>query len=376
MHDASTRNDMAPASKTQIPGVDPAALGAVKIIDDLCDRFEQAWKSGQSPRLADYLNELQDKLPDLSRADLLRELAPIEMHYRRSDDGEQLSHAELAELHPQLAEDLSRLPRSSAEGLISQAARSADPRAAQSASQELQIRCPSCRTSVGLASDTPYEEVSCNVCGSQFSLVDRAQVTESAASLKSIGRFELLSRLGVGGFGTVWKARDTELDRTVALKIPRKGQLREEEIDHFFREARAAAQLRHPHIVPVYEIGRVEDVVFIVSDFVRGVSLSSWMKSERPDAATAAAIGASLADALDHAHQRGVIHRDVKPSNVLMDEAGLPHLMDFGLAKRDAGEIAVTREGQILGTAAYMSPEQAAGQAHAIDRRTDVYSLG
>ena len=118
--------------------------------------------------------------------------------------------------------------------------------------------------------------------------MEREGAAASAPSLRSIGRFELVARLGVGGFGTVWKARDPELDRTVALKIPRRGQLRAEEIDFFFREARAAAQLRHPNIVAVYEIGREDDTVFIVSDFVRGVTLSEWMKTQKPSVREAA----------------------------------------------------------------------------------------
>jgi serine/threonine protein kinase len=191
-----------------------------------------------------------------------------------------------------------------------------------------------------------------------------------------MGRFELVERLGVGGFGSVWKARDKELDRTVAIKIPRQGGMTAEEQEKFFREARAAAQLRHPNIVSVHEVGRDGDSVYIVSDFVRGVTLGDWLSGQQLTGREAAELCAKIADALHHAHEKGIVHRDLKPANIMMDGEGHPHLMDFGLARRDAGEMTVTMDGQVIGTPAYMSPEQAEGKAHTADRRSDVYSLG
>ena len=179
-----------------------------------------------------------------------------------------------------------------------------------------------------------------------------------------MGRFELIERLGVGGFGSVWKARDKELDRTVAIKIPRQGGMTAEEQEKFFREARAAAQLRHPSIVSVHEVGRDGDSVYIVSDFVRGVTLGDWLTGQQLTSREAAELCAKIADALHHAHEQGVVHRDLKPANIMMDDDGEPHLMDFGLARREAGEVTMTIDGQVLGTPAYMSPEQAEGEAH------------
>src|SRR5262249_25506326 len=241
------------------------------------------------------------------------------------------------------------------------------------------------------------DEVLCPACGGSFRVQD-THLTDTVSPMRRLGKFQLLERVGLGGFGAVWKARDTELGRGVALKVPPAGLL--DNAQGAQRVARAAggaggrAQLRHPNIVTVHEVATLEGLPAIVSDFVEGVTLRDFLQARRLPSREAAGLVAELAEALDYAHgmgPRGVVHRDVKPGNIMLEapsakrrargaagdgEALRPLLMDFGLALRDEAEVTLTVDGQVLGTPAYMSPEQAAGQRRAVDRRSDVYSLG
>jgi WD40 repeat protein len=198
----------------------------------------------------------------------------------------------------------------------------------------------------------------------------------AAAGPRTIGKFELLGVLGQGSFGTVYKARDTQLGRVVALKVPRPDRLAtEEDLERFLREGRHVARLRHPAIVPVYETGQADGVPYLVQAFVPGPTLAEVLRERHFTPDEAARLLATVADALQAAHEQRVFHRDVKPSNILLGEGDAPYLTDFGLALNEA-EATITADGPMLGTIAYMSPEQARGESHRVDGRADVYSLG
>ncbi|MGE3241044.1 MAG: serine/threonine-protein kinase [Pirellulales bacterium] len=357
----------------------PSPLELEQAVDEICDRFERAWQAGEIPRLEDFATQVSSA----ARRQLLAELLAIELEYARNGSERALSAKDILAQHPALAVELReplaallRRPAASGKSAHADDGGSTIATLRPSGSEGLHIRCPHCQVALELLADSPLDKINCHSCGSNFSLVGGGDDSAESVAPRQVGRFRLVERIGVGGFGSVWRAHDADLDRAVAVKIPRKGQLTSTEMELFFREARAAAQLRHPNIVPVHEVGRDGDTIFIVSDLILGESLANWLREQAPSTRDMTVLLAKVADALHYAHEQGVVHRDFKPSNVMIDQAGEPHLMDFGLAKREAGEVTMTIDGHIVGTPAYMSPEQATGGASWVDRRTDVYSLG
>jgi hypothetical protein len=256
--------------------------------------------------------------------------------------------------------------------------------------------CPACLLQQGLKTDKPTRgaHLSCAAC--QNALAEDARfcarcgtpapaapaTTEgdpvrAALEAKLQGQYRIVRLLGRGGMGAVYLARDLTLDREVAIKVVKTDEGARETFERLRREAKTAARLSHPNIVPLHAFGEVEGMPYFVMGYVRGEPLAARLRRDgKLPEDEARRVLAEVADALDHAHRQGIVHRDVKPDNVLLeDESGRALLTDFGVAKAAGKGETLTRMGSVVGTPHYMSPEQAAGRAD-IDGRTDIYSLG
>jgi serine/threonine protein kinase len=192
----------------------------------------------------------------------------------------------------------------------------------------------------------------------------------------TFGRYQIVRMLGRGAMGAVYLAYDTELHRHVAMKTPFLGKSKET-IQRFYREARAAAQLRSPYLCPIYDVGKVGDVHYLSMAFIDGVPLAKVMAERKlKTVGEIIAIVSKVARGLQKVHDLGIIHRDLKPDNIMIDPDGDPIVLDFGLARRVNEEVQVTMSGVLIGTPAFMSPEQVDGDPLKIGPATDIYSLG
>jgi len=311
-----------------------STIGRAKHFESLCDEFETECSAGNRPSIESFLLRVDGP----NKQPLLIELIAIEMHYRRRN-GESVAVVEYQTRFPGLS--VSRLEETI---LHSEKAHSQKTPAANQ---------PTIDTRQGQS----------------------AQVETNL--VKYFGDYELLDVIARGGMGIVYKARQVSLNRIVALKMILSGEFASKvEIDRFYSEAKAAALLDHPGIVPIYEVGEHEGKHFFSMTYVEGSSLASKLNGGPLEPMQAACTMLEVAQAVHYAHEQGVIHRDLKPSNILLDLQGRPRVTDFGLAKRLTEDTGMTVSGDVLGTPSYMPPEQAAGQINTICPASDVYALG
>jgi tetratricopeptide (TPR) repeat protein/tRNA A-37 threonylcarbamoyl transferase component Bud32 len=294
-------------------------------VEQVCNRFEAAWRAGQCPRIEHYL----DATPPADRLELLRELLAVEVEYRRKN-GEGITPQEYGQRFSEYADQIGDILGLTLRGDTSAASTTGPPTSA------------------------PEDQAAPAVPG-----------------------YEVLEELGRGGMGVVFKARQLKANRVVALKMILSGRYSSLESRVRFRiEAEAVARLSHPNVVQLYEVGEHDGLPFFSLEFCPGGSLKNKLAGQARPPREAAELVEKLARAVAAAHAVGLVHRDLKPDNVLLAEDGAPKVSDFGLARRldDAGDH--TGTGQVMGTPAYMAPEQAEGRAREAGPAADVYSLG
>jgi tetratricopeptide (TPR) repeat protein len=263
------------------------------------------------------------------------------------------------------------LPPGAAEGLCPECARraaeSATPRDEAETATAATLDAPTRPTPTRTGADV--EEITRDT--------DPVERLDAGVRVRYFGDYELRAVIARGGMGVVYRARQISLNRPVALKMIRAGTFAsDDDVRRFRAEAEAAAQLEHPGIVPIYEVGTHDGHHYFSMRLIEGESLAQHAPRLRRDAKAIARLVAEAARGVHHAHMRGILHRDLKPSNILVDAEGHPHITDFGLARRIDADSGLTRSGAILGTPAYMSPEQARGHGQSVTTASDVYGLG
>ena len=320
-------------------------LGDLQQIDAICDRFECAWRTGQQPDLAEFLAAA----PAGAKSHLFRDLLSLDLEYCRQQ-GEQPDARLYSERFPEFRH------------VVAMAFESRPVNLTGTGGNRNNSACAS-------TLDSPAGMGGQKDGHLDFFLNQPHGFNEAG--------YEIEGELGRGGMGVVFKAHQIALNRPVALKVVKSGGFASEaELIRFQNEAEAVAQLDHPHIVPIYEVSQVRGQHFFTMKLVSGNSLDKRLAEFASDFRASARLVATVAQAVHHAHQRGILHRDLKPANVLVDEQGGPHVTDFGLAKRLDASQEATHSGVMLGTPSYMAPEQASGARGGISTATDVYGLG
>ncbi len=294
-------------------------MSTAREIDRICDEFEAAWLAGQSPCVDDFLAKIDNE----HRPAMLAALMPLDLTYR---------------------------------GKLGETVESGNAVDSEEAGSGFDVTVDSDPGAGGVVANSSIK---------------------SSDRVKYFGEYELLSEIARGGMGVVYKARQVKLNRIVALKMILSGEFAgSEAVKRFHSEAEAAANLDHPGIVPIYEIGEHAGQHYFSMGFIDGPSLQGKLNAGPMPAKDAARLCRKIAEAVAYAHSKNVIHRDLKPANVLIDVNGEPKVTDFGLAKKVEGDSGLTRTGAVMGTPSYMPPEQALGQTDNIGPAADVYSLG
>lgn len=375
-------------SASQDPRLNSLSLEQLTLIDERCDLFEREWRVARDVRIEDYLVSVDPEV----LGPLWLELS-ITDHELRDRAGERTTldrylpscpdRRVLLEISTDFALPKADLTRGATPATIDHvraAAVKARPPAAwipaaQAVAPKL-VGPPSLDSTVGEAdaATAPLGLRSTQAANGDSHPQDAAPTLERGATL---GDYELLEVIAQGGMGVVYKARQTRLNRIVAIKTIRAGlSANEREIRFFRREAEAVAALDHPHIVPIFEVGEWRGLLFHSMKLVVGRNLQEDLGSLRGKPRSIAKLVSIVARAIHHAHRRGVLHRDLKPSNILIDDAGLPHVIDFGLARRVGVDGESQLSDSVVGTLNYMSPEQARGVREEVTTATDVYGLG
>lgn len=338
----------------------------------LCvERFEEAWNQQDSPGIAPYL-----QTAGALRLPVLTALVQIDME-RRSEREETPRVETYLDEFPELRESPTIIAELAATEYALRRSKEAEL-----SLDEYSARFPALAPLISerLANLGPASTLARRTAASDTGKQpDRHSLSPVPTRLPAIAGYEVLAHINSGGMGSVYKARDLKLDRLVAIKLPRRELVDDADgRERFLREARSAAKLRHPNICPIHEIGEVEGCPYIAMGFIAGPTLRERTQRLPPTARAAAEVIARLARAVEDAHQHGVVHRDIKPANVLIEsESGEPILTDFGLAMELAGADArMTQTGQLMGTPAYMAPEQAAGDIRSLGPAVDIYALG